>query len=334
MDMKRWLADVIASEKKKALPLLSFPSAQLMGITVRELIADRDAQVRGIVSVAERCPMAAAVSMMDLSVEAECFGAQIQVSDEEVPTVTGILVHDCEEAERLTVPSAKSGRAAICVQAIREVKERITDRPVFAGVIGPFSLAGRLMDMTEIMVNCYEEPEFVHTTLEKATKFLLEYVKAFKDAGVDGVVMAEPAAGLLSPGLCEEFSVPYVKRIVEQWQDDEFIVIYHNCGPAVKHMVPQLLQTGAAAYHFGNAVSIKEMLELMPEDVLVLGNVDPVSVLRDGDPELVYRETLRILEECEGYKNFLISSGCDIPKACPWENLDAFFKAVDEYYGC
>jgi uroporphyrinogen decarboxylase len=36
--------------------------------------------------------------------------------------------------------------------------------------------------------------------------------------------------------------------------------------------------------------------------------------------------------KCCSYPNFVISSGCDIPPATPWENLDAFFAAVEEYY--
>ena len=332
MNMKQWLADTMAAEKRRAMPVLSFPSTQLQGITVRELIASSDAQAAGMAAIAARCPTAAAVSMMDLSVEAECFGAEIRVTDDEVPTVIGAVLTDPEDAEKLEVPPVGAGRTGLYVEAISKALKRITDRPVFAGVIGPFSLAGRLMDMTEIMVNCYEEPEMVHTTLEKATQFLLAYIQEYKKIGAHGVVIAEPAAGLLSPDLCGEFSSPYIKKIVDAVQDDEFIVIYHNCGPAVTKMVPQLLETGAAAYHFGNAVDMKEMLAQMPEDVLTMGNVDPVSAFRNGTPESVRAETLRIMGECCGHKNFLISSGCDIPPLSPWENIDAFFAAVEEFY--
>ena len=111
--------------------------------------------------------------------------------------------------------------------------------------------------------------------LEKATEFLLNYVKAYKAIGAHGVVIAEPAAGLLSPDFCGEFSSPYVKRIVDAVQDEEFIVIYHNCGDAVNRMVPQILETGAAAYHFGNAVSMEEMLQQMPGDVLTMATWTP-----------------------------------------------------------
>ena len=330
--MQAWLKEQMAADRRRAMPILSFPSIQLMGITVKDLIADSDVQARGMYEIARRCPTAAAVSMMDLSVEAECFGAQIRVSDDEVPTVVGSVVETPEDAEALQVPAFGTGRTGLYVEAISKALKLITDRPIFAGVIGPFSLAGRLMDMTQVMINCYEEPEMVHTTLEKATAFLLSYVKAYKAIGAHGVVIAEPAAGLLSPDFCGEFSSPYIRKIVDAVQDEEFIVIYHNCGDAVSRMVPQILETGAAAYHFGNAVSMEDMLRQMPGDVLTMGNVDPVSAIRNGTPEKVRQDTLSIMDACCKYPNFLISSGCDIPLAAPWENIDAFFAAVEEFY--
>ena len=332
MNMQAWLKEQMAAGRRRAMPILSFPSIQLMGITVKDLIADSDVQARGMYEIARRCPTAAAVSMMDLSVEAECFGAQIRVSDDEVPTVVGSVVETPEDAEALQVPAFGTGRTGLYVEAISKALKLITDRPIFAGVIGPFSLAGRLMDMTQVMINCYEEPEMVHTTLEKATAFLLSYVKAYKAIGAHGVVIAEPAAGLLSPDFCGEFSSPYIRKIVDAVQDEEFIVIYHNCGDAVSRMVPQILETGAAAYHFGNAVSMEDMLRQMPGDVLTMGNVDPVSAIRNGTPEKVRQDTLSIMDACCKYPNFLISSGCDIPPAAPWENIDAFFAAVEEFY--
>ena len=332
-NMKQWLSDMIAAEKKIALPILSFPSVSLMDITVRELISDSDRQAQGMKMVAERVNAAAAVSLMDLSVEAECFGSTIRVSDEEVPTVIGHIVSDEDEANALEVPPVGSARSGLYVDAIRKAVDIITDRPVLAGIIGPYSLAARLLDVTEIMMLCYDEPDMVHIVLEKATAFLIEYAKAYKAAGANGIVMAEPVAGLLSPALEEEFSSPYVKQIVDAVQDDSFIVVYHNCGDNTPRMTESILSTGSAAYHFGNAIDMAAMMEKFPADVVVMGNVDPAGVLRQGNPELVRTATLDVMSKCCSYPNFLISSGCDIPPATPWENVDAFFAAVEEFYG-
>lgn len=332
-DMHKWLDDMLHADRKKALPVLSFPGASLLGIDVKELIFSAENQANAMAAVAARVDSAASVSLMDLSVEAECFGAPIHISEHEVPTVTGCIVSTPEAAEALKIPAVGAGRTNIYIQAIRLAVQKITDRPVFAGVIGPFSLAGRLTDVTEAMIYCYEEPEMMHTVLEKASAFLIEYIRAYKAAGANGIVMAEPLAGLLSPELAETFSAQYVKKINDAVKSDDFIVIYHNCGNTVILTIDSILSTGSDAYHFGDAIDMAEMLRHIPENVIAMGNVAPAQVLRNGTVETVKQKTAEIMQACCGHKNFVISSGCDIPPATPWENIDAFFDAVQAFYG-
>ena len=326
MNMRNWVAQTIENSEKKPLPLLSFPCVQLMGITVRELISNSDLQAKGMELVAGRVDSAAAVSLMDLSLEAEAFGAAIHVSDDEVPTVVGALVTEPEEAEALAVPPVGAGRTGIYLDAIS--KCGITDRPVLAGIIGPFSLAGRLLDVSEAMILCYEEPEMVHTVLEKATAFLIDYCHAYRQAGANGVVMAEPLAGLLSPKLAKEFSNPYVKQIIDAVQTDDFAVVYHNCGDNAARMAKDIFTLGAMGYHFGDAISMTDVLPEAPADALIMGNISPAAQLLGGTPESVAEAVAKLQESCGGYANFLLSSGCDVPPMSPWENLDAFFKAA------
>ncbi|MDO4983704.1 MAG: uroporphyrinogen decarboxylase family protein [Eubacteriales bacterium] len=332
MNIKKWTDETIRSEVKKALPVLSFPCVQLTGVSVRELVSDSEAQARGMKAVADRVDSAAAVSLMDLSVEAEAFGAKLHMSENEVPTVTGAIVTDEDEAASLEIPEIGAGRTGVYVDAIRKASKLITDRPVFAGTIGPFSLAGRLMDVTEIMVECYDEPELVHAVLEKASIFLIKYAEALRDAGAQGIVMAEPLAGLLSPALASEFSNAYVKKIIDSVRSDEFAVIYHNCGSSVPRMAKEIYSLGASGYHFGDAIRMADMLRDAPDDVLIMGNVSPAMQFLGGTPESIRQNTLEIMNECCVKPNFVISSGCDIPPMTPWENIDAFFAAVKEFY--
>lgn len=331
-NMKQWLNELREAPQKKALPILSFPSVQLMGISVRELIADSDRQAEGMKLIADRTNASAAVSLMDLSVEAECFGSHIIFSENEVPTVKGCVYETEDDVDAMVIPEVGAARTKIYIDAIRKAVELIQDRPVFAGIIGPYSLAGRLLDVTEIMYLCYDEPDMVHKLLSKVTDFLIAYGMAYKEVGANGIIMAEPLTGLLSPALSEEFSAPYVKRIVDALQDDEFLVIYHNCGDNTIQMIDSILDTGAAAYHFGNSIDMAEMLTHIPSDTVVMGNVDPARQFRNGTPESITAETHSIMEKCCGYPNFVISSGCDIPPMSSWENIDAFFAAVEAFY--
>ena len=331
VNMKEWVRAQFGTGRKKSTPILSFPAISLLGISVKELVADSDLQARGMKMVADRCPTAASVSMMDLSVEAEAFGCRIKVSDDEVPTVIGQLIASEADVDRLLVPPVTNGRTGLYIKAIEKAVQHITDRPVFAGVIGPFSLAGRLMDMSEIMINCYDEPEMVAKTLDRTSEFIINYINEYKKVGASGVCMAEPAAGLLSPDLCEEFSSRYVKKIADAVRSDSFLFIYHNCGNTVP-LLDSLMSFHADAYHLGNAIDIEDVLKIAPADTLFLGNIDPSGEFRMGNPKQMRETVLSLLARCSKYPNYAISSGCDIPPLSPWENIDAFFAAIDEYY--
>lgn len=333
MNMKSWLAQLTDQPIKKTLPILAFPGIQFMeGVTVRELVGSSMLQAQCLAQVAAHTDSAACVGFMDLSVEAEAFGAQTVFFEEDVPSVTGALVTSMEEAEALQIPQVSDHRTAIFLEGIRLARKSITDRPVFGGIIGPFSLVGRLVDVSEAMVNCYEEPEMMHVLLEKATAFLIEYANAFRQAGAQGVLMAEPLAGLIAPEHEAEFSAPYIRMITEAVQRDDFLVIYHNCGNYANLMTDSFAANGCAAYHFGNAVDMVQMLEKMPRHLPIMGNLDPAAQLRNGTVESVREATWKLMDACAKYPNFIPSSGCDVPPMSPWSNLQAFFDAVKQYY--
>jgi uroporphyrinogen decarboxylase len=155
-------------------------------------------------------------------------------------------------------------------------------------------------------------------------------MNAYKKTGAGGVMVAEPLAGLLSPALMEEFAAPYMKRIVDAVQTDDFLVVYHNCGDAILNLTDGIVSCGAAAYHFGDAINLVDIIEKMPSDKPVCGNISPVAQFLNGTPESMRTAVLDLRRACESYPNFVLSSGCDIPPAAKWENIDAFFAAAKE----
>ncbi|MBQ2393630.1 MAG: uroporphyrinogen decarboxylase family protein [Alistipes sp.] len=328
--MKKWMEEVMAQPKRVALPIMTHPGIEYIGKTVREAVTDGQTHFEAIKALAERYPSAASTVIMDLTVEAEAFGAKILIPEEEIPTVTERLVSDAASVEALQVPSLDAGRVPEYLKAKRLAAEAITDRPVLAGCIGPFSLAGRLYDMSEIMVAIYIEPDVIMSLLDKCTAFLIDYCKALKATGVAGVVMAEPAAGLLSDEDHMVYATPYIQQIVEAVQDDDFTIVLHNCGN-MGQCTHAMVECGARALHFGNLVDIPQALTEVPEDMMVMGNLDPVGVLQQATPEAVAAATTDLLEKTAGAKNFIISTGCDLPPAVPEANIKAFFDAVEAY---
>lgn len=333
LNMYKWLEDVKSQTHKKALPILSFPGIQHMdGITVRELVNSSTLQAQCMKKVADLTDSAASVSFMDLSVEAEAFGADTLFFDDEVPAIQGALVSTEEEADALSVPEVGAERTGLFIEAVRQAAELITDRPVFAGAIGPFSLAGRLVDVSEAMIYCYTEPDMLHTLLEKCTRFIIAYIREFKKAGANGVVLAEPLAGVISPAQEQEYSAPYVKQIVEAVQDERFIVIYHNCGNYAYLMTDSIRENGCLAFHFGDSVDMEQILVKMGPEHPVMGNISPSGEFRNGTPETMRAAVTDLMTRCSKYPNFVPSSGCDLPPVCSWDNINAFFEAVNQFY--
>ena len=330
MNMKQWVADVISQTKVTAVPVMTHPGIEQNGNTVREAVSNGKVHAEAVIKLAEAYRSTAACTIMDLTTEAEAFGAEIAFSDEAVPAVVGHMLTDAKSINDLQVPSLSAGRIPQYLKANLLAARAIKDRPVFAGCIGPFSLAGRLYDMSGIMMLIYENPDAAHALLAKCTQFIEKYCEALKLTGANGVLMAEPAAGLLSNEDCKTFSSAYVKYIVNKVQDEHFIVILHNCGNT-GHCTEAMVETGAAAYHFGNKCRMEEVIKEVPPTALAMGNLDPVSLFKDGTPAQMREATLDLLEKMREHPNFVLSSGCDTPPHTPIENINAFFEALNEW---
>ena len=324
------MADVIRRKDVTALPVMTHPGIEQNGNTVRQAVSDGRVHYEAVMTLTKRFPSVAAATIMDLTTEAEAFGAEIAFSDIAVPAVSSRLLPDVDSIYQLQVPSLSAGRIPAYLKANLLAAKAIQDRPLLAGCIGPFSLAGRLYDMSEIMVLIYEHPEAAHVLLTKCTDFIEKYCLALKATGANGVMMAEPAAGLMSNDDCKTFSSQYVRRIVNRVQDDDFIVVLHNCGNT-GHCTEAMVATGAAAYHFGNKCRMEVVIRDVPPTALVMGNIDPVSVFKDGTPDEMRHAVADLLEKMKAYPNFVLSSGCDTPPHTPMANVDAFFEALAAY---
>lgn len=330
INMNKWTNDVIQGKSRIAIPIMTHPGIEITNKTIFQAVTDGEIHAKAIIALYEKYPSAATTVIMDLTVEAEAFGAEIRFAKDEVPSVIGRLVYDLGTVTKLEIPSINSGRIPEYLKANRLTAKQIQNNPVFAGCIGPYSLAGRLFDMTEIMMSIYIEPNVIRMLLDKCTQFIIRYCKALKDTGVNGVIMAEPAAGLLSNDDCREFSSIYIKRVVEAVQDQDFMVILHNCGNT-GHCTKAMLESKANAYHFGNKACMVHILEECPKDTLVMGNLDPVGVFKMSTPKQVYEATWSLLEETAAYPNFVLSSGCDIPPLVPTDNINAFYQALNQF---
>jgi len=316
-----------AGSPRPRLPILTFPGAALAGVSLRQMVTCAKEQTRAVAALHARYRLPVVLSAMDLSVEAEAFGCEIHVSDDEVPTVVGRRVTTPEAAEALAVPAVGTGRTPVYLETVTRLRRLAGAPKVLGGMIGPFSLAARIYGVSEMLALTMEDPALAHSLIRKATTFLTAYAGAFRAAGAHGAVMAEPTAGLLSPRALGEFSSAYVKEVVAAVDSPAFTLILHNCGAKLVHLA-QVLATGARAFHFGAPMDLPAALSQVPADTLVCGNLDPSKVFVQSQPDEVRVATRNLLAAVAGPPNHVLSSGCDIPPKTPLANLDAFFETA------
>ena len=332
INMQEWANDIIAAKDVKVLPVQFFPTIPLMDdMDVEKSVKSADAMAKVMVKTVEEYPdIIACMTGMDLTIDTEAFGGIVKYSQKQAPNIHDAVISTPEEIKALQIPDIHSARVDVQTQATVEAEKSIKDRPVFGGMLGPFSLAANLLEVSKALMMTVTDAESMHILIQKATDYLILRAKEYKAAGANGIFIAEPTAGLLSPAALDEFSSVYVKQIVDAVQDDYFFLVLHDCGKVTKSVV-SMYNTGCKGFHFGNSVKMVDVLSQVKPDVLMFGNIDPSSAFFMATPEEIYDMTYKLLEETKDYPNFVLSSGCDLAPAVEKENIDAFYKACKDF---
>lgn len=309
------------------MPIGVYAGLEMTGATVRQAVTDASIQAEAVLAMHEWFTTPALLTAMDLSAEAETYGCAIRMEDHEIPTVIGRRATSLDEIKALPDPKPGEGRTRVHLDAARKLAANREGTPVLGGMIGPFSLAGRIFGVSEALEATVTDPDLVLALLEKVTNSQIQYALAFRDAGAQGLIVAEPAAGLLSPRGLAAFSAPFVKRIVDATQRSDFAIIYHNCGAKLAHLA-RILEMGPEIFHFGQPMDLPAALEQAQGRFILGGNLDPSAVFHGGSPDSVRQRTLDLLAATQKYPAYFISSGCDLPPGVPVANMEAFYSAV------
>lgn len=330
MNQSKFAGMVLNARKPIPMPIGVYAGVQITGASVEDVVSNAHSQIESVLAIKERFNTEIILTAMDLSVEAELFGCQIRMLKDEIPTVIGRRVTGIEEIKSLPEPIPGDGRTSVPLNTARALSKQFSGvTPVLGSVIGPFSLAGRLFGVSEILELSLVEPGTLQLLLTKVTNFLCKYIAEFRKTDVDGVIMAEPAAGLLSPKGLSSFSSKYIRQIIKENQTDDFVIILHNCGARLAHL-PYILESGAEILHFGAPMDLSRAIKLINPQMILSGNLDPTAIFQQCNVEEVISETKKLMLTMKGCKNFIPSSGCDIPPGIPLRNLDAFFSTVRE----
>ena len=104
INMTNWIAQQIENKKRISIPIMTHPGIEMIGKQVKDAVQSGEIHAQAIKKLAEVFPSAATTVIMDLTLEAEAFGCQIEFQENDMPHILGRLVSNADEIENLKVP--------------------------------------------------------------------------------------------------------------------------------------------------------------------------------------------------------------------------------------
>jgi MtaA/CmuA family methyltransferase len=207
------------------------------------------------------------------------------------------------------------------IDAVRLLRQRAgNDYAVEGWIEGPCALAADLRGVNTLMLDFFDDEDFVHRLFAFVVDMELRFARAQIDAGADLIGIGDAAASLVGPKRYEKFVLPYESKLVDGIHAMGARVRLHICGNTRRILHAMGLLHADMVDLDSLAPLDAARREMGPEQVLC-GNVDPVRVMLEGTPDAItvaFAECHRLAGD-----RYIVGAGCEIPRGTPPENVRA-----------
>jgi MtaA/CmuA family methyltransferase len=306
------------------MPITMMFAGDRIGVQYRYYATDYRVLVEGQVRTAEEFDFDYVSCISDPAREAADCGAVIEYFDNQPPAINEgrARLTDKRDLASLEIPDPLSGtRMRDRVQAAALFRERVgAERLIEGWIEGPCAEAADLRGINTLMMDFYEDPAFVRDLFEFAVEMALRFARAQFEAGAELIGVGDAAASLIGPRLYTECVWPYEKKLVDGLHAMGARVRLHICGNT-RPILEGMGKLGCEIVDLDWMAPLDEARAAMGPDQVLLGNLDPVAVLRNGTPEDVHAA----VAEChrQAGPRYIVGAGCEVVRDTPLENLRA-----------
>lgn len=299
-----------------------------------DIHTDADKMARAAASTSQLFGFECAVAPFDMGVEAEALGCQVNYytqSPQDIlyPTISKKLANTVDEFKlEVPVDLAQRGRVPLVLDAIRKLKAEVGSTvPVGAWVLGPFTLAGQMIELDNLLKMSFKKTALVSGILDQLTGPLITLANLYRAAAADYITVREMGAtsDVLSPRMFKTLILPPLQKVFAALEPPR---VLHICG-TTSAIFELMAEAGAEAVSIDQKNSAADAVKRIGDKVLVFGNLDPYSVLVTGTPDAIRDKVKGILDEGVD----ALWPGCDIWPSVPPENMKALMETVQAYRG-
>jgi MtaA/CmuA family methyltransferase len=306
------------------MPITMMFAGDWAGIRYGEYCRDHRKLVEAQIKTAEAFGFDFVSCISDPAREAADCGAQVQYFDNQPPAIieAEARLGDKAELAKLKTPDPLGGgRMTDRVQAAALFKERVGAHLLIEGwVEGPCAESADLRGINNLMLDFYDDPGFVRDLFGFVLEMELRFARAQIEAGAHLIGVGDAAASLVGPEIYQEFVWPFEKKLVDGIHGLGAMVRLHICGNTRK-ILKGMGQLDCEIVDLDFPSPVAEGRAQMGTNQVLLGNLNPVQVLRNGTPESVRQA----VAEChkDAGRRYIVGAGCEVPRDTPEANLRA-----------
>ncbi len=310
------------------MPITMMFACDFIGEKYYDYCTDYHVLVEGQIRTAEEFDFDYVNTMSDPAREAADCGAKVEYFENQPVALVEerALLADKTALASLKFPDPLGGgRMHNGIKAVGLLKERIGREKIVEGWIeGPMAEAADLRGINTVMMDFFDDPEFVRDLFAFVVEMELRFAKAQVQAGIDLIGIGDAAASLVGPAIYKEFVWPFEKKLIDGLHQMGARPRLHICGNT-RPILEGMGQLGCAIVDLDFLAPISEARKAMGLQQVLLGNLNPVRVLRDGTPAQVTAETAACHRQAG--PRFIVSAGCEVTRDTPQANL----RALCEY---
>lgn len=306
------------------VPITMMFAADHIGVPYLDYATNHKVQVEAQMRVAEDYGFDYVNTMTDPAIEAADCGADVAFFPNQPPAINeyNALLADKAKLLELRRPDPTGGgRMTNRIQAVELFKERLGGAKLVEGwVEGPCAEAADLRGINTLMTDFIDDPDFVRDLFAFIIEMEIEFAREQVAVGADTIGIGDAAASLVGPRIYDEFVFPFEKKLVDGIHALGVPTRLHICGNTSRSLA-RIGQLGCDIVDIDYLVPIEKARKEMGPGQMLDGNIDPVRIVRNTDPETIAAELSACHAVCG--ERFMVAPGCEIPRDTRPENVRA-----------
>jgi [methyl-Co(III) methanol-specific corrinoid protein]:coenzyme M methyltransferase len=264
----------------------------------------------------------------DMAIVAEAMGRGVSLYDSAEGIIYPTVPNKWKDLDEIDIPEnyMSQGRMPVVDKAFEILKNEAPDLAVGAWVLGPFTLAGQIMELDVLLKGLKKKKDQIEAFLGQVTQVTIDLCKHYESLGVDFISVREMGSGtdLLSPRMWKTLIQPNLTKLFDAISIPS---VNHICG-STDMIIEMMNECGADALSVDQKNDVVETRKKLGDDVLIFGNFDPYGTLTTLED---ISEVENVIKQCVDNGVDAVWPGCDIWPDVKQENMEAYVRTVKEY---